>query len=147
MTERTSSILPGFEDREHAIDCSQGKPAKQSFRDECNINNIVPRYMAGDLTHVSTAMPQFGDFTQVPDLQGAFEQLAQAEALFMKIPAETRRKFDNDPGKLISWLDDPSNAQEAIDLDLAPGEKTKIVPTAPEPIPAPALPEPITGGE
>lgn len=141
--------LPGFENRPYTIDCSEGnpKPAKQSFRDECNINKIVPKYQAGDLTHVSTAMPQFGDFTQIPDLQGAYAQLEQAEALFMRIPAETRAKFDNDPAKLITWLDNPSNAQEAIDLELAPGEKTKIVPTpAPTPEPTPD-PESIMGGE
>lgn len=134
--------------RKYMIDLSEGDRTKQQFKDETDINKILARYeKTGQLTHISTVMPQYGDFTMVTDYQTAVHQVQEAQDAFMSIPAKIRSQFDNDPHKLIEFLDDPNNDQAAIDLGLKEGVKT------PDPVDPPAVvdpPEenpPITGGE
>lgn len=50
----------------------------------------------------------------------------------MTLPPEIRTRFDNDPGKLIDFVADPDNRQEAQELG--------IVNPAPEPAKPPEVP-------
>lgn len=106
-------------------DMTKGIGAKQSFKDECDINIIVETHRrTGHLTHISQNMPQYGDFSNVPDFQTAFQQIEDAEKEFMSMPAALRERMRNDPGFLIAFLDDPANNQEAIDLGLVEGKRS-----------------------
>lgn len=74
---------------------------QQHFRDEVDINVIMRRF------GVNQQIPQFmsngvyGDFTGIEDYEGALERIERAQAGFMKLPAEVREQFSNDPGELI----------------------------------------------
>lgn len=97
------------------LDCS-GEPSKtqQSFAEESDINTIVRRFgLTGELPN-GIAMPRSGDFTDVEDFQTAMNLIKAAEAAFLEIPAEVRARFDHDPGKVMAFMEDPGNRDEAI---------------------------------
>lgn len=102
---------------------------QQSFAEECDINTIVRRFgLTGEFPS-DFQMPQSGDFTGVTDFHEAMNIVRQAQEEFMELPADVRARFANDPGRLLSFLDDESNRAEALKLGLlrAPLEKTRDV--------------------
>lgn len=119
--------------RESGLDFSDDPGvAQQQFRDEVDINTIVKRFgLTGELPQ-NLAMPLSGDFTDAVDFHEAMNLVARANQEFMTVPAEIRARFNNDPGRLISFLEDGSNREEALKLGLIqpPPEKTRDVVTA-----------------
>lgn len=86
----------------------------QSFKDECNINNIMKKYeRTGQLTHVRNSEGVFGDFTNVEDYQVNLNKIILAEEAFMTLPAHLRKQFNNSPQELLEFLHDDSNRAEA----------------------------------
>lgn len=113
---------------------------KQSFKDECDINNIVKKFEAtGILDHVNQAAARglYEDLPSGLDLQAGLNMIAQAEAAFMALPAEVRSEFDNDPVLFVEAFTNPSEAQQErfIKLGLATDKRPPKPPTA-----APAAP-------
>jgi len=95
--------------------------AKQSFKDECDINVLMRRYQqTGILDGRDPAQARYMDVSdwQMYDFQTAQNFVASATSQFYELPSSIRARFDNDPGALISFMDDPRNAQEAISLGL-----------------------------
>lgn len=91
----------------------------QSFEKDCDVNEIVRKFSkTGQISHLRKSPGVFADLTAVSDLLNAFEVVATAKTMFAEMPAEVRRKFHNDPLILESWLSDPKNTEEAIDLGL-----------------------------
>lgn len=117
---------------EAGLRCDDPSLAQQQFKDECDINEIVRRFGLTGQMPEAVAMPVTGDFTSVVDFHSALNLVRQAEAGFMELPAEMRSRFDNDPGKLLAFLDDERNRDEAVKLGLVvkPPEKTRDVVTA-----------------
>lgn len=98
------------------LNCTDRHRTKQEFKDECDINKLLERYQQqGVPPRVNSGQPQWGDFT-APDLQTALNTVIEAEALFDELPSSLRNRFDNDPVKLLDWVHDPKNAQEAVSL-------------------------------
>lgn len=113
---------------------------QQNFADDADINTIVKRFgITGQLPN-GVAMPQSGEFSDVTDFHTAMNLVKAAETAFMAIPAETRARFGHDPGKVMQFLDDANNREEAIKLGLI--EKPKEVPR--EPPQQAGTPEPKT---
>lgn len=94
---------------------------KQSFKDECDINNVVSRWMksgiAGSSFNASTG--SFLDVSNVPDYHTAMNVVLNAQRLFSELPSVVRERFKNDPGEYLRFMDDPNNTEEAIKLGLA----------------------------
>lgn len=105
--------------RETGLDFSDSPSlAQQSFKDECDINTIVRRFgITGELPS-DLNMPQSGDFTGFPDFHSAMNMVVKAQEEFMRLPADMRDRFANDPGRLMAFLDDPNNREEAVKLGL-----------------------------
>lgn len=100
---------------------------QQSFEAECNINTIVERFgLTGQLPEPLS--PQYGDFSNVSDFQSAMNAIADANSGFMSLPGELRARFHNDPGELISFLENPANRDEAVSLGLV--DKPSVVDSA-----------------
>ena len=93
---------------------------QQHFKDECDINVIVNRYVkTGVLEHQASMEPHYADLSEIPtDLQSAYDAVFRAEAAFMDLPSEIRKSLDNDPARLSQWLSDPSNREMAIKAGL-----------------------------
>lgn len=102
---------------------------QQQFKDECDINTIVRRFgLTGDLP-LNAAMPTSGDFTGISDFHSALNMVREAEEAFMAFPASVRERFGHDPQRLMAFLEDAGNRDEAVKLGLvsAPVERTRDV--------------------
>lgn len=92
---------------------------KQSFADECNINTIVKRFeKTGMITHLNEREPFYGDVSELVGYDEALNVVARSQELFMSLSAEVRERFANDPARLISFLDDEGNLDEAVKLGI-----------------------------
>lgn len=116
---------------------------QQQFKEESDINNIIASYnTTGLLTNPlvqSARQPMFGDFSNLPqDYMQVQNQLLEAQANFMGLPAKIRQRFNNNPAELISFLQNPDNFDEAVELGLM--EKTLTPEPKPEPKPEPPAP-------
>lgn len=102
---------------------------QQSFRDEVDINEIVRRFgLTGSLPE-NFRPPMVGDFTNVVDFQSALNAVIAAREAFEQMPGELRARFANDPQRLIDFLGDEKNRDEALKLGLLekPPERTRDV--------------------
>lgn len=85
---------------------------KQSFKDECDINGLVARYRRTGQFPMPNKVPQYGDFTSVPDYQTARNLVLQAEHDFLNLPSALRAECDNDPAVFLDRLRDPEFVQK-----------------------------------
>lgn len=103
-----------------------GSRTKQSFKAECDINNIMRKYRdTGIVTHTRDSQPMYGDFSEITDYQGSLNQVLQAQEAFEQLPSLVRKRFANDPGKFVEFIQDDKNYDEAMKLGLLDPEKTK----------------------
>lgn len=64
-------------------------------------------------------MPTSADYTDaVTDYHTALNLVRQADAEFLSLPAPLRAEFDNDPGRLVAFLEDEKNRPRAVELGL-----------------------------
>lgn len=105
---------------------------KQSFKAECDINNIVAKYAAtGQVTHISAQKPRYIDCMPYVDYQYALDAVNAAAEQFAALPAKIRARFDNEPARLLEFLGDEKNALEAAKLGLLKADY-KVEEKAPE---------------
>lgn len=118
-------------------DCSKDvRLTSQAPREDVDINKIVKRMEAGML--VDSRILREGvyeDVSDLSDLSSAIIKVQKAWDDFMELPASVRERFDNNPTKLVDFLNDSKNRQEAIDLGLV---------NKPEPVNPASIP-PVTG--
>lgn len=99
---------------------------KQSFADECNINNIMDRWQkTGVVAHLNGQTPTFGDLTELPDFHEAMNTVVQAQTMFDALPSRIRERFANDPANLMEFLGNPKNRNEAIEMGLIENTPSK----------------------
>lgn len=122
------------------IDCSKDVPlTQQSAKDECDINKIIERLKKGaDVPNASPNPPRYGDFASIPtDLRECLLVVRQADELFMSLDAHVRKRFDNDPAKLLDFLNDANNRSEAVKLGLVDAPPEPVTSAPEEPVAAP----------
>jgi phage internal scaffolding protein len=122
---------------EAALTCEDASLAIQSAEEESNINTIVRRFgLTGELPN-DVKMPQTGDFTNIPDFHTAMNIVRKTKEEFLRVPAEVRARFGNDPQAFMNFIEDDSNYDEARRLGLL-----KPVQAAAEPLAVRVVPEP-----
>lgn len=122
-----------------AIECKDPSLTQQQFANDADINILVKRFGISDGAIPPAVMdPQYyGDFSDVPDFRGALEATRTAQERFDQLPADIRNRFYNDPVKLWDFVNDQSNAEEAVKLGLL---HRKTLPTPEAPPAAPPTP-------
>ena len=103
---------------ESGLHCEDATLTQQHFKDECDINNILRQFNITGLLPEAPLSPRYGDFTGIGDYHSALNQVIAAENEFMRLPAQIRSRFENDPAKLIDFLEKSENKDEAIKLGL-----------------------------
>lgn len=107
---------------------SKPSRAKQSFRDECNINTIMKRYeKTGLISHASRYQGDYSDVSGGMDYHDAMNAVLKAREMFQTVPAKIRARFNNDPGEFISFCTDSKNQEELIKMGLAKDIRVKPV--------------------
>jgi len=100
---------------------------QQEFADECDINNIMSRYMkTGVMEFVNKHAPQYEDTTGW-EFQQAMETVANGQSLFAAMPAKLRDQFKNDPATFLEFINDPNNARKAAEMGLLSPEASDRV--------------------
>lgn len=119
------------------LHCGPGL-TQQSFADEVDINKIVAKLdKTGMIAHLNAAQPFYGDVSGLISFQDAQNIVARGEELFMSLTADIRERFLNDPARLIAFLNDEANRDEAVKLGIVtPKPVDNSKPTNPEPVPA-----------
>jgi len=103
---------------ESGLACQPPSMTQQQFKEECDINTIVQRFGVTGQLPVTTRMPSYGDFSGVSSYQDALNLVRASGEAFMGLASGVRSRFDNDPGKLLAFLADEANRDEAVKLGL-----------------------------
>ena len=96
-----------------------------SFKDSCDVNLMVQRFVAGDETALRNGNPVFMDLLGAPKtLAEAYSLNFRAQAAFDNLPAEIKNKFGNN---FYQFLYDAGSPEwfEALKTDPVPGSIVK----------------------
>lgn len=78
-----------------------------SFRESCDINVLISRFNAGDVSALSRTQGAYFDATQLPHTYAEMlNTVINAEKTFNLLPLHVREKFDNSYVKWLSMMDD-----------------------------------------
>ena len=104
--------------RKELVHTGKGK-TQQAHRNMCDVNVLMKKYGRAKDIPGNVRAEVYGDFTQVGDYHNSLEIVQKAKAQFDMLPAETRKKFDNDPSKMLDFCQNPANVKEMVELGLA----------------------------
>lgn len=91
----------------------------QSYKESTDAKQIVKTFLkTGVLTNINHIEGKYADVSEVQDLYENMTKIKQVQKYFMDLPAEIRKKFDNDPQKMLEFVVDDNKEQEQIDLGL-----------------------------
>lgn len=95
---------------------------QQQFKKDADVNHIMKKYrqtgVLGDPLSISKGVPFYGDFSKMPDLAEQMEIVREANENWERLPAETRLRFQNKPEKLVEFVMNENNRDEATKLGL-----------------------------
>ena len=103
---------------ESGLACEEPTLAQQHYKDECDINTILERFNVTGMLPQNPISPKYGDFSGITDYHSALNKVMSAMEEFDNLPAQIRARFDNEPQKLLEFLEDESNRPEAEKLGL-----------------------------
>ena len=103
---------------DHGVEFPEPSLTQQHFAPECDINNVIARFTkTGVLPEKPGAF--YADFASGMDYRETLDFLRATQEEFLSLPAETRARFNNDPGALIDFVNDPANANRFEEVGLA----------------------------
>lgn len=123
---------------------------RQEFAEECDINTLMKKYEGhgtgpGNLMFHGDPSMWYADFTTLPaNLMEYHEYMDAAQASFMRLNANVRKQFENDPVQFVEFASDPANVKQMREWGLAepepsPKEPLEVRVVEPDP-PAAAAP-------
>lgn len=102
------------------ITCEGKGLTEQKHKKDVDINQIMLKASKTGMLPLAKGSPMYGDFTNAQDFQNCLERIQSADQAFMELPADIRKRFANDPAQLITYINNPENEQEAVELGLLP---------------------------
>jgi len=115
---------------ESGLHCEDASLAQQHFKEECDINTILQKFSITGMLPDAPLSPRYGDFTGIGDYHTALNRVIAAQDEFEALPAQIRARFDNDPSKLIEFLENSENRPEAEELGLVEKAAAEVVEAA-----------------
>lgn len=100
--------------------CESESKVEQNHKHECNINTIMARVKKGHMVPFRSGDPLYGDFTEALDYHQSCDRIIEAKTQFMTLPAQLRSRFNNDPGQLIAYVNNPENLDQCVIEGLLP---------------------------
>jgi phage internal scaffolding protein len=126
-----------------SLDTGKESMTQQNFKKECDINNIMRKYQkTGLVDHVAKYQGDYSDVSNVPTYHEALGIIQSAHTAFDSLPSNIRKKFENDPGKFLAFVDDPANVDEMREMGLLNPVQVEQAPAAAPPVVDPPAPEP-----
>lgn len=106
---------------------------KTDMAEQCDINVIMKNYKkTGLVSHLAPNGARYEDLPPQSDYHEAMTIVTESQQAFDSLPAKLRDRFHNEPARLLAFLSDDANREEA--------ERLNLIKPAPKPIEAP--PEP-----
>lgn len=106
--------------------------AVQADKERTDIRNIVQRAMRkGGIVSVNVREGRYEDISSAPSYMEALNVVAAANEAFSRLPAAVRDRFSNDPLRMLAFLDDDANKDEAIKLGLRKADPVPEKPPEP----------------
>lgn len=103
---------------DNGLKCEDPSLAQQQFKDDTDLNKLFQKYLeTGEMPQVQNGLT-YGNFEGIFDFQTAMNAVRTAQGLFNELPARIKNRFDNDPQKMLEFLHDPENREEAEFLGL-----------------------------
>jgi len=106
-----AKVAPGTENKEPSM-------TNQADMKMADVNVIMKRAEQGMAVAANVREPLYGDFTGVDSYHEMLSRIRAIERAFLAYPADLRNRFENDPQKMIDFLDDSANDEEAVKLGL-----------------------------
>lgn len=91
---------------------------QQHFKEHTNINDIVGRFIKTGVLEGTRLEPKYGDFSNYKTYHEAQNAIINAQQDFANLSSKIRNRFDNDPGKLLEFVSNEDNYEEAHELGL-----------------------------
>lgn len=93
---------------------------RQEFTKSCDINQIVKKNIMtnGQFIPPGNSTPLYADVSDIPDFRTALDRVIYAKEAFTNLPSNIVKRFNNDPDKLVEFVNDPANLREGIELGL-----------------------------
>jgi len=105
--------------KRNALDTGSESHVQQSAKSECDINFIMKKYQnTGVLPQLIKKEPQYGDFSDVSTYKESLELVMFSQEQFAALPAQVRKRFQNDPAEFLAWTSDASNLEEMASMGL-----------------------------
>lgn len=109
---------------EVGVDCSvEPDLTKQEFKDECDINVIMARYIRTGVLPPGIGVGMYGDFSDIGSYQEALQIIERASEQFAAQPSGVRDRFNHSPEAFLEFVMNPDNRAEAQKLGLLKDEK------------------------
>ena len=116
----TLIIRNGYQRKRSDFNTVGKSSTKQSFKDECDINNILGKFRkTGLLEHVAVHQGDYRDLSEPTDYQTALNIVLSANAAFESLPSDIRKDFGNNPAAFLEFVDNPDNADKLVEMGLA----------------------------
>jgi len=113
---------------------------KQAPGDDANINTIMGKFRkTGVIPNLNLKQPVYADFSEATDYLTAHNSLMAANERFFELPSRLRKACDNDPAKLIAYVNNPDNHDDLVEFGVIQPEPASVAPAseAPEVNPSP----------
>jgi len=110
-----------------AIVCSGIGKAKQSFKEECDINSIIKKFGVSAKLPMNLRPVVTQDFVETFDFLSAQNAVLAARKSFESLPAKVRMRFNNDAASFVNFCSDSKNIEELRALGLANPVKESII--------------------
>jgi phage internal scaffolding protein len=102
----------------HGLSCQEPTRAQQHHKEECDINVILKKFGKTGILPINPSEALYPDFSDAVDYHTALNQIIASEREFDLLPSHIRKHFDNDPAKLVYFMQDKKNYDEAVNLGL-----------------------------
>lgn len=90
-----------------------------SFRESCDLNVILSRYLNGDASALSATQGYYFDAVDMPKTYAEMlNTVITAENEFLKLPLNIRERFDNSFQKWLSLMDNPVEFNRLMGVEL-----------------------------
>lgn len=110
---------------------------QQNMKQDSDINDIVQRNAVLSFQNRGKEANEgfFADVSEMGDFRAYRTRIARINEKFNSLPSYIRRRFDNDPARLIDFLNNKENRKEAEKLGLVKKIELPVIetPKPPEP--------------
>lgn len=100
-----------------SIECKEDLTV-QSHAKGMSVNEIMARFSQTGTIPSRRVPGVYMDASVVPSMFDALNKRVQLNQYFSGLPSVIREKFANDPMKLVTWVGDAKNHEEAVKLGL-----------------------------